>query len=242
MYNSEQFIAGALESVFEQAFPCEIIVVDDCSTDASADIASEILSKQINCPWKIIRCQKNVGVAEARNKGVAEAEGKYVAFLDIDDLWRPGKLKKQYELMEKSDCVLCSTAREFISFDGRRTGRIVPTKEIISYDDLLRSNLINLSSVMIKRDVALRFPMDHAELHEDYITWLRILKEYGSARGINEALLLYRKSSGSKTGSKWKSAIMHYKSLRVSGIGTLSALRYFVSYAVNGVIKHGGIK
>lgn len=242
MYNSTQFILDTLESVLEQAFPCEIIIVDDCSTDGCDEMAGNFLSRQNSCPWKLLKNVVNSGVAFSRNKGVEAAQGKYIAFLDSDDIWRKGKLRKQYELMEKTGAVLSSTAREFIDENGKISGTVVPVKETITYKDMLKTNHINLSSVMIKRDVALEFPMEHPELHEDYITWLRVLNKYGEAKAINEPLLLYRKLPGSKSGSKLKSAVMHYKSLRISGIPALRAAACFVSYAVNGVIKHRGLK
>lgn len=241
MYNSELYILDAVESVLEQAFPCEIIIVDDKSTDDSANIALSLLTKQQNCEWKLLKNETNCGVVASRNRGVAAASGKYIAFLDSDDLWRGGKLRKQYELLEKTGRVMCTTGREFIEADGKKTGRVVAVKDTVSYEDILKTNMINLSSVMMRRDTALEFPMEHPELHEDYILWLKVLKKYGPACGINEPLLLYRKSAASKSGNKLKSALMHYKSLRFSGIGALPAFGYFISYAVNGVIKHGGL-
>lgn len=89
-YNAQAFLSEAIESVREQNYnPLEIIVVDDGSTDRTAEI--------IACMGDSIRYsyQHNSGPAAARNKGLAMARGEIIAFLDSDDLWPPDKLHTQ---------------------------------------------------------------------------------------------------------------------------------------------------
>ena len=89
VYNGERHLAEALQSVFAQtSFPVEIIVVDDGSTDRSAEIAKSFASVRYIS-------QSNAGVAAARNTGLAAARGELIAFLDQDDLWTPDKLTIQ---------------------------------------------------------------------------------------------------------------------------------------------------
>ena len=64
--------------------------------------------------------------------------------------------------------------------------KIYSRKQRITYRELLKHNSINCSSVLVRRDVISRFPMEHDDSHEDYITWLKILREYQCAVGINE--------------------------------------------------------
>ena len=111
-------------------------------------------------------------------------------------------------------------------------------REKISYRQLLRHNCVNCSSVLLRRETALRYPMEHEDSHEDYITWLRVLRDEGDAAGINEPLLLYRLSSTGKSGNKFKSARMTYMVYRYIGFGRAGALAHFLSYAVNGVFKY----
>ena len=115
----------------------------------------------------------------------------YIAFLDADDWWEPGKLKEQLKRLEETGYVLCSTGRELMNADGSSTGRTIPVKEKITYRELLKHNSINCSSVILRRDVAREFPMEHDDSHEDYITWLKILRKYGCAAGINKPYLKY---------------------------------------------------
>jgi len=93
LYNRENFIYDAVDSVLKQQFSdFELIIVDDGSCDNSFNIVSEIVDTRI----KIIR-QENSGVSSARNKGVKSATGQYLAFLDSDDYWYPDHLFEAYK-------------------------------------------------------------------------------------------------------------------------------------------------
>ena len=105
---------------------------------------------------------------------------------------------------------------------------------------LRRGNVIGCSSVLAKRSVLLEFPMEKDECHEDYLDWLRILKKYGTACGVDEPLLKYRLSSTGKSGNKLHSAGMTYRVYRELGMGTFRSLYCFACYAVNGVRKYYG--
>ena len=234
-YNCEKYISQAIESALVQDIPLEIIVINDCAKDGTEDVIREYLGDP---RIRYIRNEKNLGVAQTRNRGVRLAKGKYVAFLDSDDWWEPGKLQKQLQLMERENVVLCSTARELVNPDGSSMRKVIPVSESFDYRRLLRHNCINCSSVVMLRTVALEFPMEHEDSHEDYITWLKILKKYGRACAVNEPLLKYRLSVTGKSGSKWKSARMTFKVYRYMGFGLIKSLICFCSYAVHGVWKY----
>ena len=140
--------------------------------------------------------------------------------------------------MRKTGTVLCSTAREIITIDGKRTGKVIPVNSEIRYKDLLKHNCINCSSVLLKTEVAKEFPMCHEDSHEDYITWLKILKKYGLACAVNEPLLKYRLSNQGKSGNKFHSAKMTFKVYRYMGFGLIKSMIYFCSYAFHGVRKY----
>ena len=179
-YNCEKSIAKSIDSALIQDVSLEIIVIDDCSKDNLDEVMA---SYGDNDQIRYIKNKQNSGAAKTRNKGVKLAKGEYIAFLDADDYWDEGKLTKQLRLMEETQTVLCSTARELMSSDGKLTGKIISVKPIITYKDLLKHNSINCSSVVVKTEVAKEFPMchedSHEDSHEDYITWLQILKKYG---------------------------------------------------------------
>lgn len=234
-YNCEKFIHTAIESVLLQQVPLELIVINDNSTDRTEE---KIQSFRWDERLIYICNESNQGVAASRNKGIALAKGKFIAFLDADDYWMEDKLVKQVSLMEKKNAVLSSTARELMDENGSLTGKMIGIKEEVCYKDLLKGNVLNTSGVMVLASVAKRYPMVQDHLHEDYITWLSILKEYGKAYGINEPLLKYRVMKGTKSGNKLKSAKMTYGVYRYIGLGRVRALYYFCLYAINGVVKY----
>lgn len=93
VYNYANYIGATLDSVFAQTYhPIEVIVVDDGSTDNSAEIVR-------GYPEVQYFYQSNQGVSVARNVAIAAAKGEYIAFLDADDLWKPDKLSLQIAYM-----------------------------------------------------------------------------------------------------------------------------------------------
>lgn len=102
-YNNERHLGAAIDSVLAQSHrPLEILVVDDGSTDNSAEIA-----RQYGDPVRLLS-QSNQGCPAARNTGVNASQGHYLAFLDADDLWMEQKLRLQLKVLEDSpeiDCV-----------------------------------------------------------------------------------------------------------------------------------------
>lgn len=235
-YNAEKYVEAAMRSVMAQTFQdFELLVVDDCSKDRTAEIVQRLAGEDSRVVF--LRNPKNSGVAATRNYAVSLAKGEWVAFLDSDDMWREDKLEKQLDLLQRHpNGVLSYTASAFMDQDGTPYSYVMEARPEVDYQTLLRRNLLSCSSVMVKTEVIRRYPMGHDGMHEDYSTWLQILRETRCAYGVNEPLLIYRLSPSSKSGSRVKSAKMLYRSYRYVGYGCLSAaclvLRYFV-YSVH---------
>lgn len=240
-YQAEKYIADAVRSALGQkgiaAEEIEVIVINDCSPD-DTDAAMRPFAD--HPAVRYIKNDHNLGVADTRNRGLDMAQGRYVAFLDADDWWEPDKLSAQLLLLEETGAPLCCSARTLHEEDKTPTGRTIGVPERITYEELLHTNTIPCGSVVMPTRIAREFRMCHAELHEDYILWLRVLKKYGAAVGINKPYLHCRLSGGGKSRNKFKSAAMQYGVYRYMGIGRLRSLRYLLSYAVNGVRKYYG--
>jgi glycosyltransferase involved in cell wall biosynthesis len=106
VYNGENYLSETLDSIFAQDYePFEVIVIDDGSTDGSADIVQSYSNvRYIH--------QSNQGVPVARNTGLTAAQGEFIAFSDQDDLWKPNKLRVQTGyLLQYTEVqyVLCKT-------------------------------------------------------------------------------------------------------------------------------------
>jgi glycosyltransferase involved in cell wall biosynthesis len=90
VFNGERYLSKTLDSILAQSYrPIEVLVVDDGSTDTSADVATSYGEAV-----RYLR-QSNAGQATARNRGVHSSRGEFVAFLDADDLWHPEKTSRQ---------------------------------------------------------------------------------------------------------------------------------------------------
>jgi glycosyltransferase involved in cell wall biosynthesis len=95
-HNAGAYVGEAVASVLTQGVAdLEVIVIDDASTDNTAQVVSEVRDPRV----QLVRSPK-IGVGAARNRGLEMARGRFIAFLDADDRWTPGKLDRQLELLE----------------------------------------------------------------------------------------------------------------------------------------------
>ncbi len=117
-FNAESTIADTLSSVLDQSHPVEeVLVVDDGSTDGTREAVAGFDPR--------VRCisTPNRGVARARNRGLEEASGRWVAFVDADDRWLPGKVEAQLAALGQAGAPAAATTRAVpVGFDGRPIG------------------------------------------------------------------------------------------------------------------------
>lgn len=223
-------------NVNEPQIYLDLVIRTELCDKGVCDLVHDGQGQEVNL--RIYSNTGNVGVAETRNSGVRLARGKYIAFLDADDRWRSGKLERQINVLEDTGAVLCNTARELIDPDGRSADTIIATPERITLKQLERTNCINCSSVLISRETAIKYPMEHSDAHEDYLTWLKILREHEYAAGINEPLIEYRLTAGSKSRNKLRSARMTYRTYCYAGYGRLKSAVMMLAYMWNGIRKY----
>lgn len=180
LYNKERYIRNTIESVLGQTHPAfELVVVDDGSTDASADIVRSISDDRIRLVSK-----SNGGVSAARNTGIEAASFEHIAFLDADDRWKADHLQKLAQLIvDFPQAGLYCTAYQFIEPSGERRspgfhgaekrGYVPRFFHSMAQGDLL---VATASSVCIPKTVFRQvglFPEGEA-LGEDQDMWARI--------------------------------------------------------------------
>lgn len=239
LYESAQYVQGAIESVIAQTYTkWELLVTDDCSHDDSCEVVSKFVQNDPRI--RLIRLEKNSGVAAARNTSTSAAKGRFIAFLDSDDLWSPQKLDKQVAFMLERDAFLSYTAYSKIDDGGEATKRqrTIAVPQTVTYDRLLMSNVIGCSTVMYDADrISKQFMRSIG--HEDYILWLSILKAHGIAHGLNEPLTTYRERNDSLSGNKLKAARYQWNIYRtIEKLSIWKSIRNFANYAYYGYKKY----
>jgi len=214
-YNAADYIAAAVASVLEQDYPNrEVIVVDDGSTDDTPAVlaAHDSHIRRIT--------QANAGVAAARNRGIEAAAGEYIAFLDADDVWLPGKLAVQVAYMERHGDVDMVQGRweewwpaadgsgfapkETVAAapprDGREPPPLVADRSGWIYHRLLTGFIVFTSVVMARRRLIEQLgPFDtHLPIGEDFEYWLRASR-HTEIHTLDRPMALYRQHRESTT-------------------------------------------
>ena len=191
-YNNAAYLRETIDSVLNQSFTdYEILVVDDGSTDQTAEVLKPFLNR-IHYIKKT-----NGGPASARNLGVKESIGEYLAFLDADDRWAKEKLDQQVTLLNADPSVgLVYTSVEIIDENSQRLPqRDKTTPSVYSFLELFEHNVMATSSVMARRRCFDEFGLFDEDRDiisvEDYDMWLRISSKYKLAH-IDHPLLQYR--------------------------------------------------
>jgi len=211
-YNRALLIGQTLASVQAQTFSdYEVIVVDDGSTDATAQVVAGFDGNV-----KYI-AKQNGGQASARNVGIQYATGEYVAFLDSDDLWLPDKLARQVACLRdtKRQWVYCDTEL-FDDATGRSLGRYSRTvcrpQQNFVARELLFGDFIASPTPVVRRSVfeCVGWFDESPELRsrEDWEMWLRIAALYEVAY-VPEVLARYRIHSGGVTFGQDPLTVMH---------------------------------
>lgn len=181
-YNLALLLPGAIASVRAQQWPnLEIIVVDDGSTDDTESVL-HALAGDGDLRW--LR-QENAGAAAARNRGIVEAKGEWVAFLDADDFWLPGKLAAQFSELEiRPDAVFSYTDVTLRSATGQESDLECGNADRPLLTQLLGGNLFATPTVLVRRDCLLEVGLFDARLRtgEDWDMWMRLAAHFEHVR------------------------------------------------------------
>ena len=211
-YRAETHIARAVGSVRrERCVPEEILVVDDASPDRTAEVAAAAGAS-------VLRLEQNGGPSVARNRGAAAARMPWIAFLDADDVWLPGKLAAQWvALCSWPDAAFCFTDYDALYADGHVVAREAAAHpgyallrpdaragDAVRFDResfaraFVRSMFIRQSSIVVNRDLFLRSGgYDTAlRLAEDYDLLLR-LAALGPVTAVERSLVGYHRRNDS---------------------------------------------
>jgi glycosyltransferase involved in cell wall biosynthesis len=236
-YKSKQYISETIKSVLSQTYEnWEMIIVDDASPDGSNKIIEEYCKKDKRI--KLIKLEKNVGPAVARNIAIEKAKGKYIAFLDADDLWIPEKLEKQIKFMNEHKLSFTYSSYFLTDSYNNKIG-LFSTKEYINYNDMLKTNSVGCLTAIYDVEKLGKIYMPLIRKRQDYALWLKILKNIKTTKGIIEPLATYRILENSVSSDKLKAAQYQWKIYReIEKLNFFKSMYYFTFYVVNGLLKY----
>lgn len=206
VYNGEKYISLAIDSVFNQTYKnIEIIVVDDGSTDRTAEIIQSYQQKnELSGRVKLIYIyQQNQGCAAARNHGIANSNGEYIAFLDYDDLWLPEKIDLQVKYMlDHSEIGMVHSNNWAIDGDGNIISGTNRPKGAQGkcFKEIFIQNSISVLTVVIRKKCIEKIGFFDESLRyvEDRDLWLRLAREFPIGY-IDQKLGFYRLHSSNMT-------------------------------------------
>ena len=219
VYNAVTTVARAVESVLHQTYPhFELIVVDDASTDASADIISAFTDERI----RLIRHASNRGVGSARNTAIAAARGDWVAMLDADDEWTPRRLSHLLGLgvSVTEGMMLADNIMHCYDVNGHlRPWRKQWTRKLLRFINgvtvLNLEQYLGLDSLLIQPLIPRHILAEYGIMHgtspfgEDAEFYVRLMSRSGLCFKISEeSLYLYRMTPGSMSARPDRAELM----------------------------------
>ncbi|HUB49580.1 MAG TPA: glycosyltransferase [Acetobacteraceae bacterium] len=215
-YNAENTLQQAVNSAMEQTGVClEVLVIDDASTDGTAAVAEALTARDPRV--RLLRQPVNRGPAAARNRGLAAALGTWVALLDADDEFAPGRLETLLVMGESLDAdvvadnLLLCPAGDHTQATPMISTKVLPTARWMSAAEFVAGNVgsrftprisYGFLQPMIRRDFLDRLGLrynEHNRFGEDYLFALNLLLRGARWRITPRAMYRYRVQSGTLT-------------------------------------------
>jgi len=178
-YNSENFIAKTLETLYSQTYTnYEVIISDDGSIDNTVGVVRSFFLRNPSRK-KSLLINNHEGPGAARNKGIENASGDWISFLDSDDLWNDNKLERVVGyILENDDIDL--VCHSLIVKDGSKETLMDPSKyfnnKINPFLSMYRGNYLYTSALTIKKNILYQAGLFDNKLlsAQDYDLWLRL--------------------------------------------------------------------
>ena len=245
-FNHKQFIRECINSVLTQDYEnTEIVIVDDNSTDGTQEILQEYQKKYPHNKINLLLSHKNQGITKNVNRLHYNCNGKYITFLSADDLFLPGKIRKQVEYMEAHlKCIISYHNSEiFDSYTGKILG-YYNSRSRYSYEGgvetLIIHGMFSGPFGMTRREKAPRHGFDEMiPISSDWLYCIETLINGGEIHYIDEVLGKYRRHKNNITATE-PTIIMFWEKLLTILIVTVRYPRLIKYYPL--MIKDIGIR
>ena len=216
VFNAEKYLKESINSIIDQSFTdFELIIVNDGSTDSSADIIKNIHDPRI----KLIS-QNNKGVAHALNSGIRISKGVFIARMDADDISEKNRLKVQFDYLNKNPGTVLLGSNAIVV---DMSGEYIYTSDIPLCWPEIKTGipffLIFHSSVMCRRDILIKAGLydervSNLNAFEDQLLWNKLIN-YGIIENIKEPLIKYRLQPNAGTGKSPAESLLAQKIIPV---------------------------
>ena len=204
-YNAGRFLDPAIRSIVNQTFrDWEFLIVDDCSTDGSVELAAAWTERDPRI--RLVRNPANKGQTACLNQGLREARGKWIARQDADDLSHPLRLTRQFEAVTACpDLVLVGTSGRMIDGNDRLAGLLdVPSttsliRRMATFINPFLHTSVFFSTRVVRDDLG--GYNERFRIAQDYDLWCRLVPEFASAN-LTARLVSYRHLASSLSKSQ----------------------------------------
>ena len=204
-YNSGKYLREAIDSVLEQSYEnWEIVFWDNQSTDDSAEIFNSYVDERL----RYFQAPEFTGLGQARNLAVSQALGDWIGFLDCDDIWLPGKLMSQAEIIMDEgldlglvygQCLVLNSSVEKSSQWGNRQNKYIKNTILNTlpegriFEKLLKFNFVPMVTSVVSKITYHEVGglSDHFEQAEDYELFVKI-SAIRKVRAVQDVVALYR--------------------------------------------------
>jgi glycosyltransferase involved in cell wall biosynthesis len=221
VYNVEEYVAEAIESILNQTFKdFEFIIIDDASTDDTVSVIKTFSDERI----KLVCNETNLKLAASLNRGLRIARGKYIARMDGDDISHLARIEKLYKVLEQNPAIaICGTRMKLFGSQEGVWGNKTDDKEIKA--GLIWGSTMQHGTVLMRMDTIIKHNLFYDEtfhLGQDWKYWYDV-KNFVVFSNSTEVLYYYRRGRQNITvqfshQSKERYSVMHRIMLRDMGI------------------------
>jgi len=216
VYNGERYLRASIDSILRQTFSdFEFLIVDDGSTDGSAEIIRSYQDSRI----RIVTNDRNLGLTKSLNRGLALARGEYIARQDADDISLPHRFEKQRQYLQRNTEVLVlGTQATHIDAEGRKFSapgwEYAENEVCIRWICMFESPFLHTSVMMRREPLLRRFGgyNDSCVTSQDFELWTRVVYD-SVCRNLNEKLVCFRSHQASVSAN--------YTSAKIERVGQI---------------------
>ena len=218
VYNAGTFLKESIDSILQQSFEdFEFFIIDDASTDNSAELIRSFTDKRI----RFIEKPANTGYTDSLNMAIQLSKGKYIARMDADDISEQQRFLQQFQYMENNPAVLVlGTAYKIIGTDEM-------VQLPLSYEEAKVVSIMHVPvahpTVMMRKEIFTRYQFLYNKKYEpaeDYDLWTKVL-EIGKIENLQKPLLYYRRHSAQQSILRYETLLQAAVEIRLRQLNKL---------------------